>query len=700
MLLKRWSMNLRSLVLPTLILAVAACDGDWVPEGHVQSETTQLLRYDSCKKLETDLKQSIIQEAWANIEQSERYKGGGVGFPEGDAGAPGAGNGGGERQEGVDYSGTNNQEDGVDEADNVKTDGYHLYAINGNRLHIFAVPTFGQLQPVSVTNVEGHPSQMLLDKDAGRAVVFSIIEAHKLPSSHPLYQKLGKNGEDRWYWRVPEVGKVTVFDITDRAAPKVDREFYYEGYYQTARRIGSSVRMATYATLDRPELWSWYEVYREHGASRAKQYVSSRINALSLADLIPQIYARTGDGQLQSTSLTQSSCASFLRPTDSHARGISSIMSFDLTTAELVYDADHIISNWATFYASKDRLVLAENAHDWWWFWWFQRDADQLNVHVFDISQAGTTSYLGSGRVKGMLIDQFAVDEEQGQIRLATTTNPWGRWWVDPDGEEERELAKSHVWVLERQGESQRYATIGHVGDIAPDERITSARFLGDKAFLVTFRQIDPLFTIDLSDSHNPRVAGELKVPGFSTYLHPLEGDRLLSIGVGGDDRGANWKTTISLFDVSNFSSPQATAVLPITGDSGWSWSEAQWEHKAFTYFAPKKLLAVPQSTYQQSFNGGQYQYTYLSKLELITVDPVSGLGRKGAIDHSAYYQADPARYWANVDIRRSIFMGDFIYAISDKAITVHRLSDMGLVTAQTLPGYQYNDWWWGPWAD
>ncbi len=692
-------MNLRSLVLPTLLFAVAACDSDWVPEGHVQSETTQLLRYDSCKKLESDLKQSIIQEAWANIEQSEHYRGGGVGFPETDSGAPGAGNGDG-RQEGVDYSGTNNQEAGVDEADNVKTDGYHLYAINGNRLHIFAVPTFGQLQPVSETTLEGHPNQMLLDKDANRAVVFSLIEAHKLPQTHPLFEKLGKHGEDRWYWRVPEVGKVTVLDITDRAAPKVDREFYYEGYYQTARRIGSSVRMASYATLDRPELWSWYEVYRDHGAARAKQWVASRVNALSLADLIPQIYARTQGGQLESRSLTQSSCSSFLRPSDSHARGISSIMSFDLNVAELAYDADHIISNWATFYASKDRLVLAENAHDWWWYWWFQRDADQLNVHVFDISQPGTTSYLGSGRVKGMLVDQFSVDEEEGQIRLATTTNPWGRWWVEPDGDREREPSKSHVWVLERDGESQRYQTIGHVGDIAPNERITTARFLGDKAFLVTFRQVDPLYTIDLSDATNPRVAGELKIPGFSTYLHPIEGEKLLSIGVGGDEFGANWKTTISLFDVSNFASPQATAVLPINGEAGWSWSEAQWEHKAFTYFAPKKLLAVPQSTFTESVVGGEYRYQYLSKLELITVDPVSGLGRKGSIDHSAYYQADPLRYWANVDIRRSIFMGDYIYAISDKAITVHRLSDMGLVTAQPLPGYQYNDWWWGPWAE
>jgi Beta propeller domain len=692
-------MNFRTLLIPSLILAAAACDSDWTPDGHVQSETTQLLRYDSCRKLETDLKQSIIHEAWANIEQAERWRtsGGGPLEDGGASGAPGSGDGG--RQEGVDYSGTNNQESGVDEADNVKTDGFHLYAINGNRLHIFGVPQFGQLTAESVTQIEGHPNQMLLHKDANRVVVFSAIEASKLPPTHPLYEKLGRRQEDRWYWRMPTIGKVTVLDITDRAAPKAEREFYYEGYYQTARRIDSSIRMVSYASLDRPELWGWYDVYNRHGATRAKEFVAGRINALSLADLIPQIYARTAGGRLESSSLTQASCSSFYRPSDSHARGISSIMSFDLTTQQLTYDADHVISNWATFYASKDRLVLAENAHDWWWYWWFQRDADQLNIHVFDISQAGTTSYIGSGRVKGQIIDQFAIDEEAGRIRVATTTNPWARWWRDRDEDGEPEISASHVWVLERDGESSRYATVGHLGGIAPGERITSARFLGDKGFLVTFLQIDPLFTVDLKDPTAPRLAGELKVPGFSTYLHPIEGEKLLSIGVGGDAGGANWRTTISMFDVSNFDSPQVSSVVPIAGEQGWGWSEALWEHKAFSYFAPKKLLAVPQSTYDYKFVNGRQEYRYLSKLELINVDPATGLTRKGAIDHTAFYQADPTRYWVNVDIRRSIFMGDFIYAISDKAITVHRLGDLGQVAAQPLPGYQYNDWWWGPWG-
>ncbi|MEZ4362585.1 MAG: beta-propeller domain-containing protein [Kofleriaceae bacterium] len=674
---------------PALLLAAAACGDGWLPGGHLQSESTELRRYNSCSALENDLEESLIHEAWANIERIDD-----LAYPGGAEDSAGGGGGSG-RQEGVDYSGTNNQEAGVDEADYVKTDGYHLYAINGNRLHIFSVPQFGELNAVSVTPLEGSPTQMLLHKDANRVVVFSRVNSSTLPVGHPLRVALRRNDSES-YWRVPYVSKVTVFDITNRAAPRTDREFYFEGFYQTARRIDTTIRVASYAYLDRHEVWGWYDDYRRYGEARTKEIVARRIRALSLADLIPQLYARTAGGQLETRSLSQGSCRSFYRPTDSHARGISSILSFDLLAQELTWDADHVVSNWSTFYSSGDTLVLAENAHDWWWYWWYRGDSDQLNVHAFDVSQPGTTSYIGSGRVYGQLSDQFAIDEEDGAIRLATTKDLWWRWWAQ--GDEARPEMTNHIWVLEHQPGTRRLVNVGHVGGIAPGERITAARFLGDKGFITTFRRVDPLFTLDLSDRRNPRVVGELKIPGFSTYLHPMEDGKLLSIGVGGDDNGANWRTTVSMFDVGNFAAPQATSVLPIAAEGGWGWSEALWEHKAFTYWAPKQLLAIPQSNYQQVAANGRVEYNYLSKLELVNVDPATGLSRGSSIDHSAYYNVDRQYYWQNVDIRRSIFMGDYIYALSDKAITVHRLSDMALMADETLPGYRYGDWWWGAW--
>lgn len=681
--------------VPLAALAAAACTGD--PDGptdRIVAKTTQLVQYANCSQLETDLKQMVTYEIWADIDQAG-YWGYGAG-QEDAAGSPTSdGDSGGGRQEGVDYSGTNNQEEGVDEADFVKTDGYHIYTLNGNRVHIMGVPQFGQLTAESQTKIEGHPTQMLLDSAQNRLVVFSHVDTYSLPDGHPLKPAVGKKDDnDVWHWRIPWLTKITVLDISNKTQPTLLREVFYEGWYQTARKVDSSIRMSGYSMIEPAIMWGWWNIYNENGQDKnaTKAAVASYVNSLSLDDFIPAIYVRQPNGHFETNSLSESSCQSFYRPTDSHARGISSILSFNLLGESLHWDADHVVSNWATFYSSQDRLLLAEPAHDWWWYWWYETDPEQLNIHSFDISVPGQTRYEGSGRVEGMIVDQFSLDEEQGAIRVATTTGFWSRWWLD---QEERPELESHVWVLEDKGAA--LGIVGHLGGIAPGERIMSSRFQGDKGYLVTFEFIDPLFTLDLSDRTNPRVVGELKVPGFSTYLHPLDGGKLLSIGIDGQQR---WRTQVSLFDVSDFANPTLQQALPVDASStDWGWSEALWDHKAFQYWAPKKLLAIPQSTYEYWYDDtkGYYNYRYLSELVLVNVDPVTGLSEKGRIDHSPYYSTDPNHYWQFIDIRRSIFMGEYVYAVSDKAITAHRLTDLGKVAEQVLPGYTSGDhyWWW-----
>ncbi|HEX5060759.1 MAG TPA: beta-propeller domain-containing protein [Kofleriaceae bacterium] len=675
-------------------MALSACSDDLDGPGeHPIAKTTQLVQYQSCSALETDLKNMVIYEIWADIDRAN-YWGWGQGGAEGDAaGGAGSGSGGG-RQEGVDFSGTNNQEQGVDEADIVKTDGYHIYTLNGNRLHIMGVPNFGELTAESVTKIEGYPQQMLLDSKANRVVVLSWIDTYSLPDGHPLKQLVGyQDDQSGWHWRINQLSKITVLDITNKAAPTLVREVYYEGWYQTARKIDSSIRIAGYSMIEPSIMWGWWNLYEQNGEDKTATKIAVRnyVNSLALADFIPQIYVRNPNGQFTSNSLSEGSCRSFYRPTDSHARGISSIISFDLLGDTVHWDADHIVSNWSTFYASKDTLLLAEPAHDWWWYWWYQDDPDQLNVHAFDISTPGKSVYTGSGRVDGQIVDQFSLDEDNGAIRVATTTGLLWRWWAD---DEERPTMENHVWVLEDHG--SKLDIVGHVGGIAKGERIMSSRFQGNKAYLVTYQYVDPLFTLDLSDRRNPHVVGELKVPGFSTYLHPIADGKLLSIGVDGTNQ---WRTQVSLFDVSDFAHPALDAALPVEAQNTWGWSEALYDHKAFQYWAPKGLLAIPQSTYAyQNTGNGQYYYRYLSQLVLVNVDPTSGaLSIKGRIDHSPYYDAEGNTYWRYTDIRRSIFMGDFVYAISDKAVTAHRVSDLGKTAEQTLPGYTPNDyyWWW-----
>ena len=673
-------------------LFVFGCDDFDGPSDHALAKTTTLTQYSSCSDLETDLKQMVKYELFADIDRADQNWGrAGTENTDGAASGSGASDG---RQEGVDYSGTNNQEQGVDEADVVKTDGYHIYAINGNRLHIMGVPVFGELTAESVTKIEGSPREMLLDSAHDRAVVFSQINVYNLPDDHPLKKLVGFwSGDDSaWYWRIKELSKITVLDISNKAAPKLVREVFYEGWYQTARKIDSSIRLSGYSLIDPAIMWGWYRIWdhNHHDKGATKAEIASYIDRLHLPDFIPQIYVRTPDGKFVTNSLSEGSCRSFYRPTDSHARGISSVISFDLLGDSFFWDADHVVSNWSTFYASKDTLVLAEPAHDWWWYWWYNDDPDQLNVHAFDISVPGQTHYIGSGRVDGYIIDQFSLDEEAGAIRVATTTGWWWRWW---DEDSKRPEMENHVWVLENHGSG--LDIIGHVGGIAKGERLETSRFEGDKGYLVTARYTDPLFTLDLTDRTSPRVIGSLEVPGFSTYLHPIDNGKLLAIGIDSTQR---WRTQISMFDVSNFAAPKLDAALPVDAQNSWGWSEALYDHKAFQYWAPKGLLAIPQSTYAETYTNGSYQYQYLSQLVLVNVDPTGAtLAVKGRIDHSAFYNANPNAWWRYADIRRSIFMGDFVYAISDKAVTAHRVSDLGQVAAQTLPGYTENDyyWWW-----
>ncbi len=695
-------MRLARLVASALpfALLVPACDDGGGPGAG--SRRVELVQYASCADLEQDLKERAHQELEAYLTSWSWgwYGEDDASGPPSGGGDSAADEGGGGRQEGTDYSGTNNQEDGVDEADLVKTDGYRIYLVNGNRLHVFGVPEFGQLVSLSATELEGIPAQLLLDADRERVAVFSMVPVDQLPEDHPMRARVGaaRDGID-WYWRTWALSKITILDVSDPAAPALEREVWLEGWYQTARRTDHSVRVVANGHIFVPgvdDLWTL--AYDADGTMREvdeiRQLARARIDAADLTDLIPRMYRREADGSVTDLSLAGSGCRSFYFPTDSAGRSTTSIVSFDLSSPELAFDADTVVSNWATVYASADRLYLAEWAWDWWWGV-NQVEPGEIfqpatNIHAFDVSEAGRSHYAGSGRIDGTVINQFSLDEEDGLLRVAATTTPWRMWSEDPEvNDDPVPPPESHVYVLE-EGAGGLHQ-VGHLGGIAPGERMFSSRFTGDKAYLVTFEQIDPLFTIDLGDPRTPRLAGELDVFGFSTYLHPIADDRVLAIGVGGDDSGANWQTQVSLFDVSDMAAPALVDDESLVTD-GWGWSEALYEHKAFQYFAPRQLLAVPFSSYTENHDGDTYSYDWSSQLALVRVDPDSGLSLAGSVDHSRFYGPD---WWGMPEVRRSIFMGDYIYAISARAITAHSLDGLTEVAAEELPGPTDQYYWW-----
>ncbi len=703
------------------IAATASCYSNepGITRDRVAS-SPQLRIFSSCEEMGDSLRSNILAEMEVNLRRQNDWVRGGLlmdGVAEasdssGTAASPAAG----ARQEGVDFSGTNNQEKGVDESDFVKTDGYYIYTLNGNRLEILGVPEFGSLERVSTTELEGYPSQMLMGED--KVVVFSTIYPWSLPEDHPLRKIVGTPDTEYgyWYWS-QSLTKITVIDVSDRATPKPMRELYIEGSQQAARRVDSTVRLITYGLMQVPgliryadpgqEYWELdsedprRKALWEHAIDTALDKNKKVLAAASLDELVPRLIERTGNDTFITHSFASGGCNNFAMPEDSFARGISSILTLDLLKPEFKFEADHILTNWSTVYASPTTLVLAESAFNSWWFWENGDTEEQTNIHRFDISKGATTRYTGSGRVPGTLWSQFNLSEYEGNIRVAATTGRLWRWWGD-DG---RPSPVNHVYVLA--GDKPR--VIGHIGGIAPGETIWSSRFVGPRGFLVTFRNIDPLWTIDLSDPTNPVVEGELEVPGVSTYIHPVsdgENRSLLTIGYGGDTEGMRWwEPQISLFDVTDFSDPKVADQISLaqpTPDEGWSyaWSEAAWNPKAFQYWQPKGLLAIPLSSYRGYWSGsragrGTYRYEYFSRLQLIDVDLSGNLSLHGVIDHSDFFNSDNERYWSSRDVRRTIFMGDYIYAISDRGVTVHNAETLAPGPRVALPGNDGAFRWW-----
>jgi uncharacterized secreted protein with C-terminal beta-propeller domain len=710
---------------------------DWSTTAFRTVTSPQLYAYDDCEDLERELKRSIEEEYRVMLLQAvaeQYYYGGGMWAEDdvefamdGDAAATGAPSSQPRstpnRVEGEDFSGTNNQEAGVDEADFLKTDGFHIYYLQGKNLHIFGVPEFGDLEATSSLSLSGTPVAMMLDGD--QLVVISNVNPWSISRSHPVVDAMGWD-ETYGNWRTNSLTKFTVLDITNRSQPEVDRELYIEGQYITAREVSGTVRTVTHAWMNVEGLQSWLNLpngywnldyddplrleIREKVAWQTMQSNAEVLAELTLEELIPQVYEYSY-GTVTTHEMSENACREFVAPQDGFNRGISSIFSLDLTSSSFDYEVDHIVGTYPQVYASTDVLVLAESAFDWWWFWNNDAMDEMTNLHTFDISAPDATLYTGSGRVNGTVVNQFALSEHEGVLRVATTTGQWGRWWM-ADPEPMSSQLVTLVRSVDVETDEQILVEAGRVDGIAPGERIWSARFDGDRAYIVTFEQIDPLWVIDVADPTQPVILGELKVPGVSTYIHPLSRDHLLTIGLAPaneDGTGLDWSgTQLSLFDVSDPTQPGQDAALrisPVSRDRAhewsWSWSEATYESKAFQYWGPKNMLAVPLSTYRSVdwYENGRYywSYQYISKLVLVEVNQTAGtLDVYGEVNHSSLYDSQDGenRWWDDRNIRRSIFMGDFVYAISAAGITATNLTTM-TETARLAIEYSspYNDY-------
>jgi len=539
------------------------------------------------------------------------------------------------------HSETNLQELGVDEADFMKNDDEFIYVLSGEQLLIVDAWPAEEMNQVAEFTIEGQPTDMYLDED--RLIVFSMVYERPEPVSG-----ISVDLDIEW-----GLTKITMLDISDRTAPEVRRELYVDGHLTSSRRIDNQLYLVVYHPTRNPG----FSDGSEEGAS-VKDMRRTAISEATVEDWVARKAELvrdtvTDEWSMQSGAVVE--CTDMYRPGKEHGMGMVSVQALDLDLDDAL-KGSAILSSISEVYSSVDSLFVTESR----WHtgnWWARSGTMDTHIHRFDLSaDPGTPTYAGSGMVPGWLLNSFAMSDFEDHMRVATTV---GRWGGD---------TTNNIFVLEQEGSEMDI--VGEIDDIAPGESIFAARFLGPKGYIVTFERIDPLFTIDLSEPTNPLIRGELHVSGFSNYLHPLGQDHL--IGLGEEVRPQTGEVVgmqVSLFDVADMSDPNLVDRDVI--QTGWAWSEAQWDHHAFNYFDDISCLAVPMVVYD---SGPDWNWDrQFTGLQLYEITPEGGISDLGRLDQTSLAregeQIDPWQDAYCSQVRRAVFMEDRVYAVSSGGI-------------------------------
>jgi uncharacterized secreted protein with C-terminal beta-propeller domain len=675
-----------------LVLLLSACSKQQPAPAGIQRHVS-LARAASCESLTESVHETAVRQMRS---QMDSYKTSGFGYGEVAAGGQATPNASSPPSS---YTTTNTQVAGVDEADFVKNDGTRIFVLSGQTL--FAARSWPpqDLALAGKLSIEGWPSTMFLD--GNQVVVFSTIwTASRGATGSAALAPCSTVGCYGW-----TTTKVTVVDVSTLSAPAVQSEIYLPGYAAGSRRIGSSVRVVLSDAVRWPEGIRWWPAYDPGLYQDPVQYVAAIdelenqneaiIRATSLEKWFPLAERKLSDGTWVDVGYR---CSDFYLSNAPEMLGLVTIATLDLAHLDAGVSRASIVGGAGVLYATKERLYLA-TAHWWWW-----RMSGQMNwtyVHAFDITDPASAAYIGSGGVEGSVDDQFAMDDKDGYLRVATSTFNWKE---DPAiAHSFRAQVGSRLTVLaprplERGG--SELAVVGEIPSLHPDERLMATRFIGAKGYAVTFRYVDPLITLDLRDPAHPRKVAELTVPGFSTYLQPIDDDHLLSIGVdlpldsSGRPDGSRRALQLSLFDVSDLSNPTRTAQMPI--GTAWAYSEAMWDHHAFNWYRPDPakpgLLAIPFSDWIQPapspwWNG------FVSDVRLFSVDPagqIAPLGSLGMGDVYIQQGSGDWTWWYRPWVRRSVMATDvagnsYLYAVSDAGVRSAALPALSAPLATAL---------------
>ncbi|MBL7167134.1 beta-propeller domain-containing protein [Candidatus Bathyarchaeota archaeon] len=528
-----------------------------------------------------------------------------------------------------DYSTTNIQVEGVDEADLVKTDGLYIYIVSDYAVHIVRAYPPEEAELVSTITFDQMVQNIYVDDDKLIAMTM----------------------DDPWVystWSIPdeiwvETTKVHIYDISDRTAPALDRSINADGYTVNSRMIGDYVYLVTQRsdiTYNEDEVW------------------------------LPRF---TDDG---ATTVVEADMIYYTNVTEPW-------YSFTNILAINVQDPDEqigyesfLLGPSSTLYASRENIYLTSPSWDWM--------SESTNVYKITID-GRSIEFTADGTVPGRVLNQFSMDERDGYFRIAVTSGH-----VSRNGA----VTSNDVYVL-----NASLGIVGSVTGLAPGEDIYSVRFMGDRCYMVTFKKVDPLFTIDIADPENPKVLGKLKIPGYSDYLHPYDENTLIGIGkesVEAEEGDFAWYqgVKISLFDVSDVENPRELAKIEI-GDRGTD-SPALDDHKAVLFSRERNLLVIPITVAEvdeDDYSGtppdsahGEYVYQGAYVFHVSREDGIEVTGRVTHIDDPETFLKSGYYFDSDLFVERSLYIEDNLYTISQGMVKVNALADLTEIASVPLP--------------
>jgi len=544
-----------------------------------------------------------------------------------------------------DYSTTNIQVEGVDEADIIKSDGKYFYVVNGNKvLVVDAYPT-DELEILSEIEFGDKETLGELFINKNKLIIFTN---EYVQENYIMEERCYQGSCPSNYYG--QKTNIYVFDVSNKENPERLEVFGVSGSYVSSRMIGDYVYLV------------------------ANEYIYDEV-------ILPMIEVGENKRIIDAGEISY-------MPVKGNSFQYTILLSINVKNLEL-NEETLLSSSSQNIYVSEDNIYTTYTEYGW---WHGELDKDSENtektiINKFSIDEE-KIKYVASGEVPGHILNQFSMDEFEGNFRIATTVPPlFGAGGIVAD--ENIKQSKNNIYVLDKS-----MNVVGSLEDLAPGETIYSARFMGERAYLVTFRKVDPLFVIDLSNPEAPNVLGKLKIPGYSDYLHPIDEDHI--IGIGKETAEAKegdfvWYQgmKMAVFDVSDVENPVQLHEVVI-GDRGTD-SEALHNHKAFLYDKEKELLVLPiilaefKNEPTNSWEIGEYTFqgAYVYNLNL-----EDGFNLKGRITH--YTDEDVKKmgyyFYGDKSVTRSTYIGNVLYTFSNKFIKANELENLDEVGEVELP--------------